>query len=60
MCFVLLQQFIIETHILQDLNASLAEGIATDLVSREGLLFESEHLSSLLHKVVAKAGTSGA
>ena len=60
MCFVFLQQFVVETHIPQDLNAGLAEGVPADLVAGEGLLFKSEHLSSLLDEIVAKASTGRA
>ena len=55
MRLVLVEQFLVKAHVSKDLDASLAESIATDLVLRKRFLLQSKYLPPLLDKVVAKA-----
>lgn len=57
--FVVSDQLFVHTHLVQDLDGRLADGVAAVLVPWELLLLEEKHLATLLAEVVAQCGTSG-
>ena len=57
-CLVLFEQLLVESHVSQNLDACLAESVATDLVAWKTLLLQGENLPALLDKVVAEASPS--